>query len=377
MRTIEYWVLVGLYSLLLPLHILNTFAIGSIKFFYLPVALLTVYNVYHFRRYFEGPIFGNLLKIGCLAFIPVVIFNSTIGSFASFVLSFLTLLGLPYLEKKHIYLFAPILFLIANYVAYRFAPWPGLPWRYQGLYNDPNYYVSSLIVGTYLCIKSIETSENWIIKGIAIVSILYALYIILLTQSRGGILALGLFALVYIPQLYQKYRKLTVLGLILLVASSGSIYLRFQDGFDSVVSRFNGDRQADINGANSRITEIESAVRGIEEMPIYLVIGSGLGSTGHHTSVYENEHRIHNTIVSLLFENGLIGLLLYLGLFWYLAENAYYYDKVSLALVLALFLQSLTIWVMPFLPFWLGLISTLDYYEEDYEDGEEPEIEES
>lgn len=363
-----YWILVFLYTLLLPLHIVNTIGIGeSIKLFYFPVVALSIYNLYNFRRFLNGVVLKNILKIGCLSIIPAIIFQSPFGSVVTFFLTFLTLLGLPCIEKKHIYLFSPIALLFANIISYRLSSWPGLPWRYQGLYNDPNYLVVSLIVGVFLCLKAFETFNSILIKIISIVSILFSFYIILLTQSRGGILAFILFLIIYIPQLYKKYKKITIITSLILVVFSGNLYIRFYDTVNNIVIRFSGERQSDVNGANSRIFEIEKAIDGIKGMPFYLVFGAGISASGDDESLYQNDHRIHNTPVAVVYENGLISLFLYLMIFWIQTKSLFKRDKLSCALLLALFLQSLTIWTITFMPFWLGIVLTINVIKEDLE----------
>lgn len=359
------YIIVILYSLLLPLHILNTMEIGGgIKLFYIPVGLLCIYNFFHLKQFLQGKVLINFLKIGCLSIIPAIIFLSPIGSVVTFMLTFFTLLGLPYINKKLLYTLSPFFLIIANILSFRYADWNGFPWRYQGMYNDPNYYVISLIVGLYLCLKVIETEYksrflNYLIKIIAILSILVSLYVILLTQSRGGILAFFLFFAVYIPHFYRVYPKLTIIICLALIVGSGSIYVRFYDNIQAVTSRFSGESESDVNGANSRFVEIEKAFNGIESMPFYLITGAGISASGGEYSEYQNKYRIHNTPIAVLYENGIFALYLFISMLWFQAKQLYKNDFLALALLLAISLQCLTIWTITFLPFWLGLILTI------------------
>ncbi len=352
------------YSLLLPLHIVNSLTIGpGVKLFYIPIAILSLYNVFHFGKFVSNSITKYLLLFGCLAFLPLVFFHAPISGFVIYILTILSLIGLPYIDKKPIYLLTPIFLLVVNVISYRLSDWFGLPYRYQGLYNDPNYLVISMIVGIYLCIRAIESYKNFLVRSLSIVSILVALYVVLLTQSRGGILALLLFILVYIPRLYKMNKKVTIILLLLLIFGSNYTYIRFKDPIDRIVERFFGDRESDVVAASSRFYEIQSAMRGIEEQPFYLIIGAGIGSSGGEDSAYDFERRIHNILIAVLYENGIFALVILLLVFAKQIFALYRTNKLSCALVLAIFLQAQTIWPIIYLPFWLGFFLPIDYME--------------
>lgn len=354
--------LIVLYSLLLPLHIVNSITIGgTIKLFFIPVAFLSLFNILSIRTYLRDRILLYLFIIGCLAVIPVFVFQSSIRSLFVYLIVLLSLIGLPYIEKKTIYLITTPLFIAANIISYKYSDWVGFPYRFQGLYNDPNYMVISQIVGIYISIKTIESFKNFFIRVLSIVSILVALYIVLLTQSRGGILALILFMLVYLPSFIHKHRRLALLLLVGIIAGSYFSYNRFKDPIDRVIVRFLGDNDADVSAASSRFDQIKMAMEGIESEPFYLLIGAGISASGGEESMYDEDHRIHNTPVSLLYENGLFALALFLIAFYKQTKALFKRDMLSCALILALFLQSLTIWTLTYLPFWLGFILPLDY----------------
>lgn len=358
---LKKYILVFLYSLLLPLHIINVVTVGgNVKLFFIPVVFLSLFNVLHIRTYLRNKILLYLIIIGGLAFIPVVIFQSPIRSLLVFFAIILSLTGLPFIEKKPIYLITTPLFIVANIISYRYSDWIGLPYRFQGLYNDPNYMVISQIVGMYISIKAIVSYKNIIVRIVSVVSILLSLYIIMLTQSRGGILALCLFLLVYIPNFIWQNKRLSLLILLLLVGGGFFSYNHFKDPIDRIWGRFFGDNDSDITAATSRLDQMKMAIQGIEAEPFYLIIGAGIGSSGGEDSMYEDEHRIHNTLMSMLYENGIFALILFLLAFYKNAITLFKRDMLSFALVLALFLNAQTIWTLTYLPFWLGFIIPID-----------------
>ena len=358
---LKKYILIILYSLLLPLHIVNSLTIlGGIKLFFIPVALLAVYNVLHIRTYLRDKILLYLFVIGLLAILPVIFFQSSIRSLFVYFAVLLSLIGLPYIEKKPVYLITVPLFIIANVFSYRYSDWIGFPYRYQGLYNDPNYMVISQIVGIYVSIKAIGAYKNIFVRIVAVISILVSLYIILLTQSRGGILALILFLLVYLPNFIMKHKRLAFLLLVVLIGGSYYSYKRFKAPIERVTVRFFGDNDSDVTAATSRMDQIRKAIHGIEAQPFFLLIGAGLSSSGGDDPVFEEEHRIHNTPMSVLYENGIFSLILFFIAYYKNTKNLFKRDMLSCAMILALFLQSLTIWTITYLPFWLGFILPMD-----------------
>lgn len=365
--------IIFLYSTILPLHMLNTLSIGSVKLFYIPVFILGIIGI------FQLPNLINSINKHCnntLKYLLLFVISSALSiiyvlkfdSYFTLVLLFLAMLPIRTIDTRKLYPIASFLFVIALILSYRMSNYSETMYRYQGQYNDPNYFVTSIILGIFFCIQSLKTTRSKVMKLINILSIIYALYTILLTQSRGGILALLIFALCVLYTYLRKNIKSFVFVSILLVIAFS--FLQGNELVEQVQNRFKGENQNDVSSSMSRFYEAEAAFKGIQQKPIILFIGAGIGTTGEENEyldsfTYDNPHRIHNTLVAVLFENGIIPFVFFCLFLWVIIKQTYRIkDKIYLGLTLAVIVQSLTIWIIPYIPFWLAMAFCMKAKEE-------------
>jgi hypothetical protein len=131
-------------------------------------------------------------------------------------------------------------------------------------------------------------------------------YLVILTQSRGGLAALGvLFALFAI----RRVGTALILGLVLFTAAHSSLAEQL---LQSVAERME---------AKKTNLQQELAYRGyarIWENPQYLLFGAGEGGYERFETLWGKE--LHSTFGNVLMSYGVVGLLLLLRFFWSLVR---------------------------------------------------------
>ena len=349
-----------LYALLLPFHMLNSVeVIGGIKLWYLPVACLAITGLFYLRelqRSIALRLYGGFV---ILTFTSILIGGSSVFmDCVNLLLIFLAMLPLIRLDKTLFYKLTPFFFIGAIYYSFTHANWESVNWRFQGMYNDPNYLVTSLIVGIYLCIQAFSNGRI-AIKIISVLAILYALYTIMVTQSRGGTIALLTFALFIAVRSYRASKGWTMAVVVVLLVFSTSIMARYAQNIENIAMRFSGERAGDRSGAMSRFKEMDAGKDVIEHHPWVLITGAGYGITGSAKNMlelpyrYNSEHRIHNTPFAVFFEQGIFAFILFVVMVYLAMKKNWKKDWIKFGLLLAVGLQSMTIWLISYLPFWL------------------------
>jgi O-antigen ligase len=166
--------------------------------------------------------------------------------------------------------------------------------RGTGIYNDPNDLCVVLDVGILLCLHKLLERKGWASRLLWIVPLLVFAYAVVLTKSRGGLMALmaGLGVLFWARYGWRKAIVLAgaTLPLLLVVA---------------------GGRQASLSTGEStgqeRIQLWSEALQAFRESPVF-----GIG-----TNMFQERAGLvaHNSYVHCFAEMGLLGGMLFLGAF--------------------------------------------------------------
>lgn len=116
-----------IYSLFLPLQILNAWSIGPIKLFYIPVGVMGIIGLCYFNnlikydrylKYIAGFAFLLMLSVvmgGFKVFFPLLSLYAILSSFIIF----------SALEKILFFRLSPYIYFISLILSFIFAPWPG------------------------------------------------------------------------------------------------------------------------------------------------------------------------------------------------------------------------------------------------------------
>lgn len=350
-----------LYALFLPLHMLNSMTLGeSLKLWYLPVMVMAVVGMFQCKRCWPYKQYRRYAMLVVLTFLTCIIGGTlVVGDCVNFLIIFLSLIPLLGMDKRLIYQLTPFFLFVAIELSFMFATWINTNYRFQGLYNDPNYLCVSLVVGIYMCCQNFK-NNGWIVKMASVLAILFSIYTVLVTQSRGGMVALFCVLFFVLISYYSTNRKIVLTILLIGFLSSSSLMVKYAQNIDNIVMRFSGERESDVSSANSRIQEIESSFHAIADFPPVLLFGAGYGISGKALEermnlpyLFDNYHRIHNTYMAVFFEQGVVSFFLFLGMVLTLVLRTWKNDKVKFAVLVAILLQAATIWLMPYLPFWM------------------------
>lgn len=190
-------------------------------------------------------------------------------------------------------------------------------WRYVGPVNDPNYYAQLLLLGLPLAAIGAIKSSNSGQRAIFVLASGLILTAMLMTVSRGAIVAL--LAVLVVALRRQRKRLLVATVFLILV---GLVAVNFLP--DVVVSRFLGvynDISSVLTGNGfiadkaiaGRLAEMEVAIRLFLDHPMF-----GVGYN-NFDSLYQDVARLnslmsrgeareaHNLYLEILAERGLIG----------------------------------------------------------------------
>jgi hypothetical protein len=229
----------------------------------------------------------------------------------------------------------------------------------SGLAVDPNDFATSFVLPIALAMAALSTSRNFAVKTLAGASIILMMVGILLTGSRGGLIAAMLVLIYFIVRTRQ--RILTV-GLAVAVLALSAL-------FPAVWIRFATDDGA--QGSGTGRTFIWAT--GLRDFRDHFLTGSGIGTYADvynknffnvYQTVFQGWSRPgHSILVSTLVELGVVGLILILGA-WFMtfrelravpARSSFFTMRIALeATLLALFYESLTIDTLYLKYYWLA-----------------------
>ncbi len=201
---------------------------------------------------------------------------------------------------------------------------------FMGTYTDPNHAATLLGINTIVLLNWGFREQNKILKCIYLCVSVASGIVILLTDSRGGLLGL-LVALTLFCIIHWKYMKKYLLEIMTaLVAGVVSIFvIDFKLNQNEFVSNF---YQSFINFGNG-INIRESLARTAFHMGIdHPIFGVGRGNYALNSRPYFDklgfsfiENIPHNTYIGIFAESGIIGLLIFafpIGvLTYYLIKN--------------------------------------------------------
>lgn len=185
-------------------------------------------------------------------------------------------------------------------------------YRLTGTVVDPNIFVIflSIILGVSFH-YSIEGKKKYYIP------LIISLISLLLTFSRGGILGIIFFLIIY----YIRYQKLKVnmifkvLSLIIILFILVGVFNTYTDmDLASIIN----NRISDLSGSG-RLKTWTNAINLIKMKPIF---GIGLYNfLPYNIRLFNDYHYAHNTYLEIITENGIIGALFFIGFLFFFIMN--------------------------------------------------------
>lgn len=225
----------------------------------------------------------------------------------------------------------------------------------MGHYCDPNQLAASVLPGALIAYDRLVTNSNAFIRLFHLVAMLTVMYEVMSTGSRGGLLGLYVgIVLLIINQLYSNKLQVHHVFLIVVIAIVLMDLLS-----DRTINRL-GNIDTYITGSG-RIIIWKSLISSIDEKWIF---GHGVGSSiAYYIDYYGKASAVHNTYLLVLYESGIIGLILYTYLLLDLAVNNFVNKKginvaiLTCAMVCSFFLDSLNLRYI-----WNGIILCIMQY---------------
>lgn len=233
--------------------------------------------------------------------------------------------------------------------------------RYGGFYGDPNFLALSLSFLIALCYKTSREERGILIKVLSISSIVGAVPLIILGVSRGGIIGLFIIILFILIDTFKRNKRGVFFLVVVIVFAGGVLSTRMSDTLDLVELRYQAETESDQIGAKARIEGVGNAFRVLSKRPALIPLGIGLGNTYDTIAQYRDDgfrssYVIHNTYISLLYEIGVIGFLLYLLIFYYAFKQLLQKrDYLLIGLLLSAIVSLVTLPGTAFMPGWILL----------------------
>ena len=264
----------------------------------------------------------------------------------------------PLMFARHIAIASPFIifphYLLSDPFSYG-------PYRYGGFYGDPNFLALALNIIISLCYITFRHHKGILIRILCIGSIVGAIPLVLFGMSRGGILGLAVVLAAILVNTFKKSKLGFVLMTVVLIVVGGFFAKRTSDTIDLIESRYQAESEADRVGVRARIEGVQDAFRVLSNRPELIPFGIGLGNTYDTRAIYRDDgfrssYVIHNTYVSLLYELGLIGLILYLMIYFHAFRQLFRQrNLLLLGILLSAIVSLFTLPGAAFMPGWILL----------------------
>jgi putative inorganic carbon (hco3(-)) transporter len=180
-----------------------------------------------------------------------------------------------------------------------------------GYYTDPNDMALAIVLSLPLCLALLFLSRNWFWKVFWSISMLVMTYVVFLTGSRGGFVALLVVTAIclweFAIQGRRRYLLLLValVGVILLQSAGGLLVGRLKGTFDG-----REDTGGSYDSAQSRQRLFWRSIDVTKEHPLF-----GVGP-GNFEQVSGQWHTTHNSVTLMSSEGGVPALILYALILW-------------------------------------------------------------
>jgi len=186
-----------------------------------------------------------------------------------------------------------------------------------GTMADPNDYAALLLlVMPFLLLVLLKPStRNPLMRGITLIGVLYGLYTILSTGSRGGMLSLGVGVLygfwrLALAQKIMGLVAIPVLGVVLMFSLPEATRMRLATTFSGNRSEVHTiDEAMAVDSANARQELLKRSIRATFDHPIF---GVGIGQfqnyegmTSRKMGMQGSWHETHNTYTQISSEAGI------------------------------------------------------------------------
>ncbi len=209
-----------------------------------------------------------------------------------------------------------------------------MDWQAESARDSSNEVI--LFSGSVFLISYAIYTQSLLRSVISLAGLMLTFIALVLTQSRGYWIAfiVSCISLFYVSDFKAKKKTLLLLTVIVTIVFSISalfFYDKLQVIFDALITRFQtiGEGGLDVS-LKERLFESIAVIERIYSNPI---AGHGFGTTYRRELLFLNyvEYRtfIHNGYLLVWFKSGILGLILFLSLFFVLIKESYAAIKKS------------------------------------------------
>lgn len=243
-------------------------------------------------------------------------------------------------------------------------------YRFQGFYEDPNYFCTTLLVFYfYIQLYWNKTKKIWI-KTLLLVEILLIAYLVAISISRTGMACFLLMTIAFWWEQFMKNKTKSVIAIFILL---GCIYYFYKDMIDVAIEGYTMREESSndsLGSASEHRWKISlSGLSFLFSHPLYWIQGIGIG-TFRHGYELQGWHSYtnlidHNTLTCWFTEQGIIGIILLFRFFALLCFKIYNssYLKLTklripcLSVFFVFLIFSASINQTTYFPFWFLLLT--------------------
>ncbi len=242
---------------------------------------------------------------------------------------------------------AAVMLIFAEYVRGRF--------RLMGIIEeDPNYLCAYLAFGVVYAISILTTKEKPIKKVLAVAELILYFYLVLVSGSRGGLLAIIAAAVIYLMTYGEKNiknigRKIVFLTLIVILVIVMIDYLP-----ENLKLRFTMENVVE-DGGSGRTELWAQAFDLFANGNIFRQLfgfGTATIATCFLRYGYSEVNVAHNMFIETLAELGVVGVILYsVAIFSFIKAAFKFKDKFAFSVIFCMFVMSLSTSIYTFKPY--------------------------
>lgn len=360
-----------LITLTLLLHVFNNLQLNeSVKFFHVGAGLSLVFALFFLQKKI-GKIGKIALAFVTSSFISCLIspYEQSLGVWIKLCIIIGATLFVVAIPIRKLVIGINIIIPVAL-IALVKEYFEGAYYRYQGFYEDPNYMCTTLLVFFFYLQLLWEMCSKKMLRIGVLFEMLVLLFLVSTSISRTGLVCFFVMAIGFFWDNFLKNKKMTIIGVLSIVCLT--IYFAptlVERALENYTMR--ETENSDTLGHASNLRK-EISMRGVNfvlDHPSYWLFGMGEGATANASSVPEfhvrTHHGDHNTITCCFAEQGLVGFLLMIMLFYNIfKKNRSKRDprlkKIKLISMVSLFvfiIFSMSINQMVYLPFWFMIFT--------------------
>lgn len=242
---------------------------------------------------------------------------------------------------------AVVMMVFAEYVRGRF--------RLMGIIEeDPNYLCAYLAFGVIYAFSILTTKNKVRKKVLAVLELILYFYLVLVSGSRGGLLAIGAGAVVYLliygdKKIKHIGRKIALIALVAVLMIVMIDYLP-----ENLRLRFTIANVTEDGGSGRTELWAQAFDLFMNGNIFRQLLGFGTATIAWCFSRYgySEVNVAHNMFIETLAELGVVGLILYsVAIFSFIKTALNFKDKYSFAVIFCMFIMSLSTSIYTFKPY--------------------------